>query len=350
MSIEIWQFPSSATKADLISTLKELGFSQGENIFFPGPTGTVHMFWKEPRDFVSTSGVDASVFPLDANGKRVWKTSTEWGLRTRTSVWATTFDQERQNETVRRVRKAFGGTFYNDHFGYNRYIVTAKRKSTPASRGIYGVLTLVLSELDSVEYALPPQIAHELVTPQGVITDDNDKTGILRFTKRLDPTRVLLNALIAFLVASIEHFFRETFQILVRYDPEARRKIEKQNKKASFAELVSVSRGELTVEEIVSGWYSFQNIDSIQRAFDDALGIDILRLLRRRKKVRGKLPLMHEFLADLIAQRHRVIHHFSFDRDLDRDGFLDLLHSTRVLIQSAADEIERKLGLPLGPG
>ena len=114
--------------------------------------------------------------------------------------------------------------------------------------------------------------------------------------------------------------------------------------------MVSVSRGELTVEEIASGYYSFQNIDSIRKAFDEVLGIDIWRILRRRKKVRGRLPVLHRFLAGLIERRHGLIHRFSIDRDLSRDQFIDLVESTRVLLQSAATEIERKLGIPLGPG
>src|SRR5258708_3799814 len=108
MSIEIWQFPESATKADLVALLKAIGFATCENVFWPGPPGTVSLFLAEPTDFKSTSGVDASVFPLDDDGKKAWNTSNDWALRTRTSSWATSFDQNFQNKTVRRVRKAFG--------------------------------------------------------------------------------------------------------------------------------------------------------------------------------------------------------------------------------------------------
>jgi hypothetical protein len=350
MSIEIWQFPSSATKADLIALLKELGFVEGENRFWPGPPGTASLFWAEPKDFISTSGVDASVFPLDDSGKKAWNTSNAWALRTRTAAWATSFDRDFQNKTVRRVRQAFGGAFHNDHCGRNRYIVITPRKSTPASRGVYGVLTRVLTELDNLEYALPPAMAYQLVTPKGIITDENDQTGLLEVTKKFDPARVMLNALVPFLVASIEHFFRESFEILLRYDPPACRKLEDLNRKASLADVVAVSRGELSVEEIVSGWYSFQSIDGIRKAFDEVLGIDIARVLRQRKKVRRRAPMLQTFLAGLIQRRHGVIHHFSLDRGLDRDQFLDLLQATRTVLRSAANEIERKLGTPLGPG
>jgi hypothetical protein len=149
VSIEIWQFPRAATRDELAALLKTLGYARGENLFFPGPPGTLSFFWSEPRDFLSTSGVDASVFPLDPEGKKAWKTTNDWGIRTRTSISASSFDQEFQNNTVRAVRKAFGGTFYNDHFGHNRYNIIPPDKSTPPSRGISGTLSLVLQDLSA---------------------------------------------------------------------------------------------------------------------------------------------------------------------------------------------------------
>ena len=130
--------------------LKSLGYKQGENLLFPGPQGTLSFFWFEMRDFMSTTGVDASVFLLDAQGKQVWDAQNDWGLRTRTSISASSFDQEFQNKTVRAVRKAFGGTFYNDHFGHNRYTTVKPTKSSPASRGVTGVLSRVSGDLESL--------------------------------------------------------------------------------------------------------------------------------------------------------------------------------------------------------
>lgn len=196
MSIEVFQFPRSATKTDLVGLLKKRGFSEGENLFFPGPVGTVHLFWADTRDFLSTSGVDASVMPLDDEGKVAWHASNDWWLRTRTSVWASTFDKMFQNETVRIVRKTFGGSFYNDHFGHDRYTVVESVPSTPTSRGLYALYSQVEGELKSLEFALPKEQIHTLGTPSGDITDESDKAGLLKFTKQYDPSRVVYNALV----------------------------------------------------------------------------------------------------------------------------------------------------------
>lgn len=140
MSIEVWQFPENATNIDLVNLLIHLGYSKSENLFWPGPDGTKHFFWADSNDFKSTSGVDASVFPLDEQGQKAWKVpSCNWALRTRTSIWASSFDQEFHNSTVRACRKKYGGRFYNDHYRHNRYIVIDREPSTPESRGIYSV-------------------------------------------------------------------------------------------------------------------------------------------------------------------------------------------------------------------
>lgn len=347
MSIEIWQFPRAATKEELVARLRSLGYKRGENLFFPGPPGTLSFFWSEPRDFLSTSGVDASVFPLDDKGKQAWKTQNDWGLRTRTSISASHFDKEFQNTTVRAVRKAFGGIFYNDHFGHNRYNVIPADDSTPPSRGISWTLSKVLQELRSLEHVLPLESITALGTPSGDITAANDKTGLLRFTKQFDPSRVLYNALLPFLVAAIEHIFKETFEILVKYDSSAQSLLESLSRKVTFKDAAALARGEISLERIASDAYSFQSLDSIQKAYRDVLSIDIWRAIRRRRKIRKKRPILSEALERLIGSRHGVVHEFALDRQLDRDDFLHLIDLVRTLVDIVAHEAQHKLGVPI---
>lgn len=113
---------------------------------------------------------------------------------------------------------------------------------------------------------------------------------------------------------------------------------------------MALVRGDISLERIASSWYSFQNLDSIQKAFKEMFGIDVWKTLRRRRRVRTKLPLLSTALEHLIGARHGVVHHFSLDRQLDRDGFLQLLHLVRIIIETLEDEITQRLGLPLSPG
>jgi hypothetical protein len=153
--------------------------------------------------------------------------------------------------------------------------------------------------------------------------------------------------LVPFLVAAIEHLFREIFEILLKYDTAAQSALQVQNRKVAFSEAAALVRGELTLEHLASDWYSFQNLDSIQKAYKEVLGIDIWKAIRRRRKVRKKRPLLSEALASLIGARHGVIHRFSLDKELDRDGFLHLLELVRTLIDVVAREVERKLGVSI---
>lgn len=136
----------------------------------------------------------------------------------------------------------------------------------------------------------------------------------------------------------------------MKYDSSSLAKLEEQGRKISIAEAKAISRGEPGFERIVSGWYSFQNINSIQRAYNEVLGIDVGKILGRQAKVRDKLLMMYKGLDNLIETRHGIIHHFYLDRDLDREAFLDLLHFVRTALLLVAEGFEQKLGAKLGPG
>jgi hypothetical protein len=208
----------------------------------------------------------------------------------------------------------------------------------------------VKGELDALEHVLPEEQVKVLGTPSGPITEDNDHTGLLKIAQQNDPSRVIYNALVPFLVAALEHVFQETFEILLRYDEKARAVVEGQNRKLSYLDGVRLVRGDLTLEQIASSWFSFQNLDSIQKAFKDIFDIDVWKMIRTRRKVRTKLPMLSEALANLIGARHGVVHHFSLDRQLRREGFLELLHLVRAIVDVLETEMALKLKVPIGPG
>lgn len=348
MSIEIFYFPASATKTDLANHLTLLGYVKGKNPFKPGPRGTEHFFWADHEYYKSTSGVDASVFPIDDKGREAWNIFSTWGIRTRTSIWASGFDKKFQNETVRQARKHFGGKFYNDHYGMNRYIIVQQELSTPASRGLFAVYTLVTGELDKLEEALPKELFEKLQSP-GSTEVDND-VGLLRLVRQNDPSRVIYNGLVPFLIAVLEYFLRESFEILLKYDSHAMSKVSDSNRKVSILEATALAQEKITIEQIISSWYSFQNLQSTQRAFEDTFGISIMKVINQRKKVRDKLPLLSNALSNLINARHGIVHHYYLDYELDREQFLELIELIKTIISTIAAEFERKLGVPLSKG
>jgi len=82
----------------------------------------------------------------------------------------------------------------------------------------------------------------------------------------------------------------------------------------------------------------------------EVVGVDVWKPIRRRKKIGRKMPILSDALTNLIGARHGVVHHFTLDRSLDRNEFLDLLHLVRALIAIMGTELERKLGVELVPG
>ena len=350
MSIEIFLFPEAGTKSELSNFFVDLGYIKFDNPFWSGSKDALHFFWEDIEDFKSTSGIDASVFELDEQGRAAWEVQSQFCIHTRTSIWASSFDRNYQNETVRRARKKFKGKFFNDHFGINRYIPVDTPISTPASRGLYALTTKLTNELRKLEYSVPTEIMETLQWPNGRDTEVVNNVKLLEVLKQQEPSRVIYNALIPFLVAVIEHFFRESFEILLKYDLEALSKITKTNRKVTIYEASALANGETTLERIVSDWYSFQNLQSVQKAFEDAFNINIMKVLHRRKRVKSKLPLLSKALSNLISTRHGVIHHLSLNYQIERDEFLDLLHLVLAIIQTVAQEFEKRLGVELGAG
>jgi hypothetical protein len=91
----------------------------------------VNLHWFESIDFTSFDGVEATVFP-PTDKQQVENGPCDWALHTRTRSSASSGDRHQQNETIRLARKQFGGKFYNDWHGRNRYPGLAKSRTIPA--------------------------------------------------------------------------------------------------------------------------------------------------------------------------------------------------------------------------
>ena len=298
-------------------------------------SGTVSFFWHEPEDFKSTSGVDASVFPLDDKGKKASDRHHSFGqfipehqsgpphlIRNFRITRCDVFERPLEVHSITITSATTGTTFYSQ----NRVHLL--------SSGVYGVSTRLLGELDSLAAALPQAMIKSINTPHGEITEELEQDKIFQFAQQFDPSRVIYNGLVPFLVAVIEHYFRECFEILLKYDPSALARLDEQNRRISIAEARAIARGESGFEQIVSAWYSFQNVTGIERAYKEILGIDVGKTLGHQERIREKLVVMSKSLDDLIKKRHGVVHHFFLDRDLDQDEFLDLLHFVKTLLSA----------------
>ncbi|WP_143748477.1 hypothetical protein [Mesorhizobium carmichaelinearum] len=332
MSVDSTLHPKQASKKQLTDFLRALGYTPTKHLWI-WPKGSVHFHWFNATDYLSFDGVEATVYPCTDDAHNLGP--CEWALYTRTRSSGSRADKVFQNETIRRARALFGGNFYNDWGGRNRYSAERAEHRDAASRGLYQAYEVVSQHLSATIYALPPE--HETMAR---ISED----ASLATLARADPTRILYNALVPFAIASLEGFFSKAFYILIRYSDRAQAHLRTQERKIEFQDAVALAKGTKTVEEIVTSWYSFQNVSSIQKAYSEWLGIDFRKILRSVKNRKGKTKDLDETLANMIAFRHRVIHELELDFDLRHTDISNTMKDAERIIEAFVVHLEKNHG------
>ena len=290
---------------------------------------SLHFRWFSDVEYQSYDGVEATIFApteaLDA-GSRL----CAWALHTRTRASASPADKQQQNRVIRAARKRFGGAFHNDSAGKNRYTKIKDDGRDAPSRGIYLAYESVRESVSAVQYALPDP------TPDLERLVGTD----LEPLSHMDPQRVLYNALVPFALAAVEHFLSRSFKVLLEFDPKARERLQRQTRKVEMSEALSVAEGETSIEDIVVGWYSFQNLDGIQRAFGEWFGIDFRKILRRRRRIGRRVVALDAELQRMIEARHGVIHRLHIDGGLRKHGISELLDAAMAVVDAFVGHLE----------
>ena len=276
------------------------------------------------------------MYPTSAEEKVEYPRS-DWALHTRTRSSASEGDRKQQNEVIRSARRNFGGSFVNDWCGKNRYTPIEPDPRDAVARGIYLSYEYVSSKISAIKYALPEPNA----------TLENFTDTELEPLAAADPARVLYNALVPFAVASLEHFFSNSFKILLKYDRKAQERLLGYGRKVEIADVVAVRDGSKTLEEIAADWYSFQNISSIHRAFQDWLDIDVWSVLRKRRKIGSRLASLELELNDLIKFRHGIVHGLDINLELRRDRSEEIFDLVMVIINEFTGHLEMIRGIPI---
>jgi len=336
VSIEVVLHPKNASRDQLRELLTEFRFAPTEHLW-DWPKGSLNYHWFDHTDYRSFDGVEATIYP-PSDAKRIKQLgSCPWALHTRTRASASPSDKEQQNSIIRIARQKFGGNFYNDWYGKNRYTPVAPDPRDTAARGMYLAYEFVRHNISAVRFALPePNEGFEKLVGTKV-----------EALSTLDPTRVLYNGLVPFAVAALEHFFSQCFKILLKYEPRARERLKLQTRKIDLADVLAIEAGAKTIEDIVADWYSFQNIASIHNAFSDWFKIDFWKILRRRRKIGGRLPILEKRLNQLIQFRHGIVHGLSVDTELRKQQIQEILDLALAIIDTFVDYLEKERGKPI---
>ena len=153
MSIEITFHPETSDKQDLRALLLELGFEPWKHLR-NWPEGSLHFRWFNDVAYQSYDGVEATIFSPTEALKEGFPPCA-WALHTRTRVWASPADRKQQNHVVRTARARFGGGFYNDSTGKNRYTKIEDDGRDAPSRGIYLTYESVRESISAVQFPCP---------------------------------------------------------------------------------------------------------------------------------------------------------------------------------------------------
>jgi hypothetical protein len=317
MGRDLTLYPQKASKKDLKTYLERLGFEKCNHLW-DWPKATLNYAWFDADDFKSIDGVSADIYPVSGDELKI--TGNPWALHVRNLYSASWYDVKMLNTVLRDAKKLFGGQIRGD-YGTNKYAPLWKDDSTSISRGISSIYQQVKRELEAVKFSLPNPMMSRPLQKKGNSDD------LIEFVNSLDPSRTIYNGLVPFAVSMFEFFFSRIFQVLITYDKFAVEKKSSYKMKVNFDSLLAVGRRSQTVENVIASSYSFQNLNSLNKAYTEWLNVDVRKILYKKRKIGSSIKFLENKIAEIIQYRHGIIHHFEIDRSLTKDGYLGILNA-----------------------
>jgi hypothetical protein len=101
---------------------------------------------------------------------------------------------------------------------------------------------------------------------------------------------------------------------------------------------------EKSIEDVVVEWYSFQRFESIHKAFSEWFGIDVWKVLRRRRRVGRRVGWLEKRFESLINFRHGIVHRFEVNVELERSDIEEFLDLSILLIETFIEHVETSRG------
>jgi len=338
MSVEVTLFAKTATKNSLVKFLKDSSFQKTRHFLDEMNTSdTLHFMWFGVDNYESSTGVEATVYKASIEEKEKYKCA-DWVLHTRTRSSGSYEDKSRQNEIIKRARQQFGGTFYNDWYGTNRYTnLSDYTKFSPLEKGISIVAGNSLEKLGHISNCLNGyrnDISETLSNLQ--------PESIRRLLITNDPSILLYNALMPFLVSVLEYFYGQCFANFIKYDETAKALLIEEKVKIGVADVISILQKENSLEQIITQSYNFQNIDSINKAYKKYISVDVLSILSKKKKVNGKVFRVLTKVQEILDARHRFVHELDINYALTKKMYLGYVLAIENTIKLTVEAFKTK--------
>lgn len=244
------------------------------------------------------------------SGVRLWQcdeNENEVVYRIRTQAFASGYDIKKQNDTIRYLKKCCQANFESD-IGKNRYFEEG-RLVKGAESGCY----FAIQNLDN-HFSL---LCHSLSKYPNDVEAEINMRELGGFPT---PSSFNANVYLSYLCSLIEEFFRATYIALLKYSDKKEKIL---NMKFSPYDMVDISEGMKTVEEVYARILSFQNIKKITSNFKILNSkLDISKPLKvpyyKRKET------LYEQMDKILERRHGMIHRMEIDvnystQELEKD-------------------------------
>lgn len=329
MSVEVTLFTKNATKTGLRKFLLANSFQKSRHFIDEmNNEEMLHFMWFGFDNYESATGVEATVLKSSVEEKKKYNCS-EWILHTRTRSSGTFEDKQKQNQIIKTGRQQFGGTFYNDWYGTNKYTNLADyKKITPLEKGISIIASNSLEKLSQINNCLN---GYRNELSENIANIKPESMRALLISK--DPSILLYNSLIPFLVSVIEYFFSQCFANYIKYDKTSRGLLTDEKIKVDISEVISILEKTNSLEQIVTQSYNFQNLDSLNKAFKKYLSIDVRATLSQKKKVNGKVTRILTKVEEILDARHRFVHDLDINYELSKNIYLDYVSTMEIAIE-----------------
>lgn len=267
------------TKANIEKLLLMLGYEKRKDFFYCGNDDEYKYF----------------------TGVQVWlcdENKEERIYNVRCPIFAVAYDLKKVNETIRSLKQYCDATFESD-IGKNRYFPESQF-TKGAESGCYFAVERLFNNFTNLRYALSKYPA-----------DMESDKELYKIGGHLTLDMFNANVYSTYLCSLIEEYFRSTYIALLKYS-DRKEKILKV--KFTPYDLVDISNGDKTVEEVFARTLSFQNIHNICYNFHDLnskldLGQALKSPYRNRKKN------LYEQIDEILERRHGLIHRLEIDYD-----------------------------------
>ena len=304
--------PDKYSKKEITDFLISLGYEKEDNntyVFFDYKTNTT----------LSGVAVMISKFKNEYYEDKIFKKSNinySYSLWVRTTAMGNSYDIEMQNNTLKECRKRFNTFFVSDR-GKNRYYEISEEDYTA---GLQNAIDLIENTINGYLIVLKRSI---------------DKSNTIKYIKYektmygMDAHNRYLN--LVYLCSIIEYCYKSIYAFIFKFSNEKiKNSIIRNNNKLYSEEVLNISSGKLTLEEVVVKNKSFQNIEKICLYFKDDLKLDIMSVL---KKPYLNNVSVYNKLEELLKMRNEFVHDLYFDFSYSKKKFENDIDFVREAIR-----------------